>query len=354
MKSTTGRSGSLRCLVAALITLPLAACASAFAGNASGTYVGKSANEAFLLQLVQTDNGQLSGRYEKVTMGADGKLLDIPSSVVGAISGETISLIIKPVGLFGLSFPASGTLRWGHLQLNLAASQIRDFQRSDVASFRKQVAQLTAQGSKIVAEQARLAAAEAQREASQRQAQQDELAAQQKAQLDANRLAQLQGVTQRINDFVVKADALLPKFPTAEQSIRDFTNRMRRGLNREESIVGNGQASVARGQLSVAINQVSIQANQAHIDIQNMLQAVSNTAGPLLQEAASAEQACSDKAHANQDKWDEACGHFIGADKGLRDRISALKAGFEAVEGIWATERSNQEQIVQSSNRAVG
>ena len=186
--------------------------------------------------------------------------------ITGAADGQTVVVTIKPSEFLSGTIAASGTIEGrllhlsgggngGNLNLNLL--------RSDEADFRAQVAALTEQARQI--DNARL-----QQEAAQR-----------KAKIEADQLANLQSLTQRMIVFTTKADAILPKFAPVEQRYHDITQRMRGALAREQSIYGGGQASVARGQISVAINQAAIQANQIHIGVGSSYQTFDSGSGQL-------------------------------------------------------------------------
>jgi len=79
------------------------------ADGVSGTYVAGSANSAILLQVVQTADGQLTGRYEQVVLQNGGKVARMVASVTGASDGHTI-VVIKPTGLLSGSITASGVV----------------------------------------------------------------------------------------------------------------------------------------------------------------------------------------------------------------------------------------------------
>lgn len=319
---------------------------SASAEGLSGTFVGKASNGAFLVQLVETGDGHLTGRYEQVLLQPGGKVDDMNAVITGAADGQTVVVTIKPSEFLSGTIAASGTIEGrllhlsgggngGNLNLNLL--------RSDEADSRAQVAALTEQARQI--NNARL-----QQEAAQR-----------KAKIEADQLANLQSLTQRMIVFTTKADAILPKFAPVEQRYHDITQRMRGALAREQSIYGGGQASVARGQISVAINQAAIQANQIHIGIGSSYQAFDSDSGQLSRESAGASQGCRG-AHVATDAApipvgyearNAACLRFLDVAKDYEQRVSDLRAAFSKAETIWNAERREQDQTVQASNAAV-
>ncbi len=320
--------------------------APASAEDLSGTYVGKANNGAVLVQLVETGDGHLTGRYEQVLLQPSGKIDDMNAVITGAVDGRTVVATIKPSEFLSGNIAASGTIEGrllhlsgggygGNLNLNLL--------RSDEADFRAQVASLTEQARQI--NDARL-----RQEAAQRQ-----------AKIEADQLANLQSLTQRMITFTTKADAALPKFARVEQRYHNITQRMRGALAREQSIYGGGQASVARDQISVAINQAAIEANQFHIGIGSSYQSFDFQVGQLERESASANQGCrgaraataSAPVPAGYEVLNAACLRFFGAANEYERRVSDLRAAFSKAAAIWSAERQEQEQIVEASNVAV-
>jgi hypothetical protein len=90
----------------------------AMAEGISGTYVGAGSNSAFLIQLVETTGGQLTGRYEQTVRQPDGNLDQMNASIVGASDGRTVVLTIKPTELLSGSITASGTAKASQLHLS--------------------------------------------------------------------------------------------------------------------------------------------------------------------------------------------------------------------------------------------
>ena len=311
--------------------------------SASGTYVGKASNGAYLVQIVQTDGGHLSGRYEELVLQPEGKVRDLNAGLTGEINDQTIVLTMKPNELLAGSITLSGSLEHGHLHLSGGAnggSMTLDLQRADEASFRMQMAVLNGQAAKIVDYRARFEAA------------------QKRAQAQAERLAQLQALVQRMTTDISKIDAVLPTFGPAETSYRQSTELMRRGLSREQGILGSGQAAVSRSQLAIAINQASIQVDQIHTNWQNNYRNFAASYGQLAPQIRDFEQSCGASPPAvmpaEQDAWKSACARFADIDKPFQDRISSVKTAFGKLENVWADERPQQEQIVQAARSAEG
>lgn len=318
----------------------------ASATGLSGTYVGKSNNDAFLVQIVEAPDGQLTGRYEQVVLQPTGEIDDMNASITGASDGQTVVVTIKPSVLLSSSMAASGTIEGGVLHLtgggngsNLTLNLIR----SDEAAFREQTAALTEQARQINDARAR-------REAAQHQ-----------AQVVATELAALQSLTKQIIAFTTKADVDLPKFSLVEQRYKNITARMRNALSRERSIYGDWQASVARSQLSVAINQISIQGTQLHWSVESEREDFATTARELAPEIMAASQRChrahvvtaSNPAPVGNEAWNSACVGVLDAAQNFQQRLSDLRKAFADIEAVWNTENRKEVEIVRASDIAV-
>ena len=84
---------------------------SALANGISGTYVGKGDNIAVLIQIVQTNDGNLTGRYEQVVLQPNGKIDDMNAAIVGATDGQTVAVTINPNGFLTGNIVVSGTIQ---------------------------------------------------------------------------------------------------------------------------------------------------------------------------------------------------------------------------------------------------
>jgi hypothetical protein len=244
----------------------------ASAERMSGTYVGKGWNAAFLVQVVESADGHLTGRYEQMVLRPNGKLDDMSATITGAADGQTVVVTIKPGEILSNTIAASGTMQGGVLHLSGSGGLNFNLAKADEADFRAQVAILTERGNQIIGAKFRQEAAERQ------------------PKIEADRLAEIQNLTARMAKFVTVADDQLPKFPPVEQRYRDITRRMRAALAREQSIYGGGQAGVARSQISVGITQASIATDQLHMSMQSTYQNFDTNSGQLISESVSVTQ----------------------------------------------------------------
>jgi hypothetical protein len=343
MKSLAHQNRHLFCLI--LYGLLIGG-SPAFAYDISGTYVGKGDNIAVLIQIVQTNDGQLTGRYEQVVLKSNGKLDDMNATLTGATNGQTVVVTIKPSEFLAGSFAASGTIEGNllHLTGGYGGDMNLNLLKSDEADFRSQIATLTNQANRINETRTR-------QEAVQRQ-----------AKIEAEQLANLQDLTQRMVAFISKADVQLDKFfKPIEQSYRTITQNMRAALAREKTIQGSGQAAVARSQISVDINQAAIKANQVHIQAQSAYEDFDFNSGQLHQDSQDAHQGCwavhagpstpsTYPAPPGRETWNMACMNFLDTDKKFEQRVTELRVAFIETEKVWTIERYHQDMILQASS----
>jgi len=218
----------------------LALSSPSYADGISGTYVGRGSNSVFLVQLVETNGGQLTGRYEQTLLQPNGKLEQMNASITGASDGRTVVVTIKPTELLSGSFTASGTIEGSALHLSgggYGSTLTLNLTKSEESAFRSLVEDLTNQSHQIIATRA------LQEEADRR------------AKAQADLLTLVKNLTQKMTTFSATTDGALRKFAPVEERYKAITEWMRAAHARQRSIYGDGQASVARSQIGVSINQ---------------------------------------------------------------------------------------------------
>ena len=135
-----------------LISLATTICS---ASRISGTYVSHSPNSAEMLQLTQTDNGQISGVLSFVGLKPEGNITSGQNSVTGVVDAEQLTLSVRsgllPV-LGGASF--AGTIMGSTVQLQIIDSKgnvTSDvFIRGTPTDFKAYVDQLKSKGEGLV------------------------------------------------------------------------------------------------------------------------------------------------------------------------------------------------------------
>lgn len=91
--------------------------------DVSGSYVARSASAVYLLQLVSTPGGHVTGQLEISELGSDGKIDQDAMIVSGTIDGTTVDITLKPHGIFLPAVPMSGTFRNDVLTVTIGAHE---------------------------------------------------------------------------------------------------------------------------------------------------------------------------------------------------------------------------------------
>jgi hypothetical protein len=320
-----GGGASMRVL-SQWVIMGLVLAGPAHAGGISGTYVGNGSNSAFFVQIVETAGGQLTGRYEQTVLTPDGKLNQLIASITGASDGQTVVVTIKPTELLSGGIAASGTVQGLLLHLSGGGDGSRidiNLSKSDETTYKTEVVGLRNRARAI-----------------------DD------ARTEADQLAHLNDLTDKLITSSVAADAQLGKFPPIEQRYRTITGLMNAGLTRQRSIYGGGQAFVARGQIGVAINQAGGEAEQLHVSLQTANQDIGEKIQPLIMDATDTYQRCKSTEAEQRADWHTACLKFFDAARKFKQSVAALGRAFDQTEKTWMEERHKQEVIIQASDVA--
>ena len=121
------------------------------ASRVSGTYVGHGANFTEMLQLTQTNNGQISGVISSITLKDDGTVKSEQAQVTGAVDADQMTLKFGSELLsfvFGRSL--SGTITGSTIKLQIVDSKGNlatcIFVRGTTADFKAYADQLRSKG----------------------------------------------------------------------------------------------------------------------------------------------------------------------------------------------------------------
>jgi hypothetical protein len=309
------------------LILGLVAAGPACADDISGTYVGSGAKGAFLIQIVETAGGQLTGRYEQTLLEPSGGKLDQTTfSMTGASNKQTIVVTLKGTQLLSGSITASGTIQGPvlHLAGNGTAGTLNiSLSRSDEVTYKAQVAKLSEEGRRII-----------------------------EATAKAELLTRLDKLTQDLATETSAIEAQLDKFPPIEQRFRAITIMMDQALARERSIFGSGQASVARSQIEVAINQGGGESEQLHVGLQGSGQEMTAVLQPLVTSANDLIARCMTDEMKTDAGSRAACAHLFKTGKTFQEDVEKLRAAFDRAEKIWVDERTKQLAIIRAADIA--
>lgn len=315
-----------------LVVASLLSATAAYAGNASGSYIGRGQNAAFMIQLVEGERGNLTGRYVQVRLSSQGAVEETNSSVTGVVDGQTVVVTIKPTELLAGSFTASGKLDGSGLDLSgggYGSTLTLHLRKSDQSEFQSLVASLRVESQKI---------ADAKNRA-------DTLNAVRKA------ISKVAEISKSIEVAQTKLDT-----GSVAQRYRSATEWMRNAQGRQNTILGEGQASVARSQIGVSINQAAIQVEQFHLAMQTSQGFFHSAVETLGNDHAASIRVCREVV-ANADsapspELRSVCIALIDSLNALAPRIKTLESSYQAAEAAWSEERRKQGQILKASEYA--
>ena len=234
----------MNCRVAIIgIMILLASCGKP---DASGIYVAATDREVALIQLVQAQDGKLTGRLEASTIATDGTVTSQEAAMDGSVSGN--ELMLRPAsGWFG-GIQASGTFSRGELILTTKGYTL-NADRSSLEKYRAAVAALQTNAKKqrqqIAEKNAVLASQKAQ-----------ELAAKELA----DKEAKIGSIAASLRQYASNLNEVISRSPNFGQQAVANTARVSQLLKR-----ANGQTNLARNQLAVAANQIEVDTNQIEV-----------------------------------------------------------------------------------------
>jgi hypothetical protein len=197
----------------------------------SGTFVSHGDRDAMMLQLSQSENGQILGTYSYVQLNGLNSVKSGQTKVTGAVNAGEITLSFG--GLLGVSDTRSGTANRDTIRLQTLGEHGEvfnsTFQRSSAEEFgrlsdglrrREKTADLTAH-------------------------------------LDT-RLREVQNIIGGVDAWIAEANLHAARIPAVEDTYRHINDRMRELINLEQRTPN----PVQRGQLSVQVSQVHVSASQ--------------------------------------------------------------------------------------------
>ena len=321
----------MRHIARSLIALSVLYPNSLMAGNLSGTYVAKYANQVIMMQLVEGANRTLTGRMTQTDLSPVGAIAQDDREVTGTYDGRTIVVTVAPTGTSSAGLTASGALENGVIRLSGKGSgRSLDVKllKAEETEYQTAVALLRLRAAAIDSEK--------------------------KKQAFFGRLATFQA---RVVRDRAKMDELLGRLSagTFEQKFQEVTLWMRNAHSRQRAIYGDGQSSVSRAQIDVAINQAAIRAANLHDDVQKAWNDIFTEIQSLIRDYSDVMGACKSViAATNTTPTSELaakCKSLAGNAELFKSRSDALSAKFTAIEKVWADERSQQQMIVQAADR---
>lgn len=313
--------------------------------DVSGKYIAKFTNGVYWLQLVETPDKHLTGQFDTLVLGSDGKIVYSNLSVTGAADGGNISMLLKPISFLPFTVTASGTLDGDQLTLTggFTGGQPSTvvLVRSDASEYQAQVRILNAQSQAILV-------AKADAEARTKAARQEQ---------DA--ITELNQLVNQMKHFNAAVDTHLSRLLAAEQRYHAITFKMQENLKRQGQLVSNPDASFKRGEMSFAISQGAFTTDQIHNDVQAVQRDFRTNAEPLMKQVTQSEQACH-RAHSSTagkpippeaEAWNSACLKLLDAVTLYRQKFDTVARTLVHLEEVYQQERKNQEQLVRESQQ---
>ena len=324
-------------LALAIASVGLASCGRP---DASGIYVAASPNQVTLVQLVETKEGNVTGRLEQVSADANGVVSDQTAAIDGAASQN--ELMFKPTSVWLEGLAASGTFSGDQLTLAGRGFTI-NAQRSTLSDYQKSVADLQSVAAIQRQRFADARAAQAARDAQQRAAR-AAFAAQQQAEREfaANSAGIAAGTAQLRND-TARLSAGIANCPNFGGRSAANTARIANMLQAAPALSGydRGRLTVAATQVEIGTNQIENARSQYAIELNQIVQDAAPVAERIANFCASPQgaqfsQQCAD-AKAATDDLKAAVLHgrdaFIGYKQAVRAELDRQQAMIQRIGG---------------------
>jgi hypothetical protein len=318
-----------------LIALGLSGC---FGSNATGRYIAKFSNGVYRLQLVQAQDGHLSGQLDTVTLSSEGKI-EYSSFIASGVSDDSsISLTFKQSAFLSSTLAGSGTITGNRITLT---GDVNPGRLSSVVFIRGTEADYQVSTNELIQQANNIVVGKANAEAAKR-----ELVSQQGF---ANELNEL---VDRIQRFGTEADIHLARWPGAQANYRAITDKMNLYLRKERTLVGIDAASVERGQISVAISQGSIGTDQLRNSAISLQNEFKFNVGPLMESMDIHLLKCRNLGtFAAYRSVTSACDKLGKESQSFRQKYNLVAQGLIGLENAYQEEHKKQEKIVQISEQ---
>jgi hypothetical protein len=223
----------MRVLVAlGCLSLPATIC---HASRISGTYVGHGPHFAEMLQLTQTDNGQISGVLSSVEVQPEGNISSDQRPLTGSVDSDQLTLNI---GSFLARTNLAGTVNGTTIRLQMADSKgnitSAVFVRGTAVEFKRYADALKSEGERIVLSKKLLQGAQ-----------------------------EFRQTMQQAENWISNAELHAQRIPRVKDRYEGIEHQMQLLVARERATVD----SFTRGQISVEVSQGDIAGGQTDIEV---------------------------------------------------------------------------------------
>lgn len=301
----------------------------------SGTYVAKNENQAFLIQIIQNDNKQLTGFYQEADLEPDGQLKQLTLNLSGYRDGKILTLTLEPNNLYKLFMQPlvlSGSFSGNHIIVDGQSSDFKlnlILEKSDAKKYQEIVSYFEKKSLHI---------------------------------------KETNEIEKNITDFSLKINSDINKYQkvnsslplriqqlsTAIYEIQGRTKKMQAALLQEEAIGGsqsvNGMNIVLR--IENAYNQ-----ENSFIDAEkNHLENVQRIGSPaLLKEMKSDSIYCKNimgmTIYQNNNDLKNNCYSLDGFIPDFESKIKYLMTAYQKLFSIWDNESAIQRNIIAQANK---
>lgn len=311
---------------------------SALANGISGTYVGKGDNIAVLIQIVQTNDGNLTGRYEQVVLQPNGKIDDMNAAIVGATDGQTVAVTINPNGFLTGNIVVSGTIQGGMLHITgggNGSNLTLNLLKSDEAEFRSQVAILNKKANEINDFRMRLDAEKSATEARERIEQQKR-----------DFIGKANELIQSMQDKNKRIDKALEYLLQKEAQYHAIMSKARSYLERVQRLPGYNNGNL-RNQVIAAMNKGVADTNHIYSEVQYVKDSYRTNIMPILEELAQATHNCP----AQDEMVNDACHKLHDPGEAFRAKCKAVVDVLNRLEKTYQTEQAEQLTIISKASQ---
>jgi hypothetical protein len=320
-----GRTNSL---VLVWILLVGTAC---HASRISGTYVAHAPTFAEMLQLTQTDNGQLSGVLSLVELNQDGNVSSEQTPVNGTADSDQLTLKFPTILSFISVRSLSGTINESTIHLQIVDSKgnvsSEEFVRSTPAQFKAYADEMKSKGQRIVYNTKLLNLAQQYRE-----------------------------TVTNADNWIANAEAHAERVPSAKAGYEKIEEEMKSLVGREQQTTD----SVTRSQIAVAVTQEDIAGLQLDIQVQQVWDiGIGDTGSKLEKDFASWDGNCGTDQQLRKQgatdqvisAWDQACKEVVAERAKFEPIYRRLSEQRADLKSFQVTAQAHRKSLVNEANR---
>lgn len=251
--STSGRLAlTIGLPLCPLLFISLVACAASRIG---GTYIAHGEQFVNMLQLTESQNGQITGVLNTIDLSSDGSIkTDNISITSGTIDGDQLTIRLSALAVFGENMGGTANGRTIRFQTTGKDGPVQtwDFRRGSLEEFRSYGDSLKAKGEAII--------------------------------INKKLVKNTQGLHQTVLNaeaWISNAQLHAQRIPAVKDQLQRFEVQMRSLIERERATVD----SVTRSQISVAVIQLNVNAMQSDLNVNQLWDLTIRDSGQILAKA---------------------------------------------------------------------